>query len=47
MVLADTFKRRDLGRLAKSGLDDCCHLPPLISVLVYMIAQPPGQRALR
>ena len=40
MVLADTFKRRDLSGWAKAGWTVFVIFLPLIGVLVYMIARP-------
>jgi hypothetical protein len=46
MVLADTFKRRDLSGLAKAGWTVFVIFLPLIGVLVYMIARPAEDNAL-
>jgi hypothetical protein len=46
MVLADTFKRRDLSGWAKAGWTVFVIFLPLLGVLVYMIARPAEDKSL-
>lgn len=44
LVLADNFRRGDHTGWAKAGWTVFIIFTPLIGVLVYMIARPPGDR---
>jgi hypothetical protein len=46
IVLGDNFRRRDHNGWAKAGWTLFVIFLPLIGVLVYMIAKPPGDSAL-